>query len=164
MKGIIIYKSNYGSTREYAQWLQEETGFKALDFRKVKSNELTNAETIVIGCPIFANRPLLAKWIEKKWDILKNKKIALYTTSGAKANTPELKKGFQESFKPEISSKIKYFPQGGRMVISKLNFLHRMLMKLGQKMEKDPIIREEMGKDKDHVDRKGLKALIEYLK
>ncbi len=27
MKGIIVYKSKYGATKKYAQWLREETGF-----------------------------------------------------------------------------------------------------------------------------------------
>ncbi len=28
MQGIIIYKSKYGSTRQYAEWVQSETGFE----------------------------------------------------------------------------------------------------------------------------------------
>ena len=28
MKGIILYKSKYGATKRYAQWLSEETGFE----------------------------------------------------------------------------------------------------------------------------------------
>ena len=27
MKGIIIYKSKYGATKKYAEWISEATGF-----------------------------------------------------------------------------------------------------------------------------------------
>lgn len=30
-QGIILYKSKYGATRKYAQWLAEETGFACLE-------------------------------------------------------------------------------------------------------------------------------------
>jgi len=36
-------------------------------------------------------------------------------------------------------------------------------MKIGQRMEKDAKIREEMVKDKDNVDRNGLKPILQYV-
>lgn len=27
MSGIILYKSKYGATKQYAEWIAEETGF-----------------------------------------------------------------------------------------------------------------------------------------
>lgn len=33
-KGIILYKSKYGSTKKYAEWLAEECGFDLTGLRK----------------------------------------------------------------------------------------------------------------------------------
>ena len=164
MKGLIIYKSNYGSTKQYAEWIGEDTGFVLREAGKVKAADIRNSDTVIIGCPVFANKPLLAKWIRRKWNLLKDKKLALYTTSGAKADDPALQDGYMASFDPEIVKSMEYFPQGGKMVFSELSGMHRFFMNLGQKMEKDPEVRKAMASDKDHVDRSGLKKLLAYVR
>ena len=163
MSGIIIYKSNYGVTKQYAVWLGKETGYPAVEIRSLKKKVLLDADTVICGCPVLANSIPISKWIRKKWDILKNKKIILYTTSGTSPQNPQLRKIFESSFEPEMLSNIKYFPQGGRMIFNELGVLDRMLMRLGQKMEKDPGIREEMVKDKDYVNRDDIKPILQYL-
>lgn len=164
MNGIIIYKSNYGTTKQYAQWLSEETGFLYVSSGSVKNADISDKDAVIIGCPVFANRPLLAKWIQKKWNVLQGKKVVLYTTSGTAPEDPALQKGFSASFPDGIRDGISYFPQGGRMVFKELKPMHKFFMNLGMKMEKDPKVREEMGKDKDGVDRKGIEAIVKFVK
>ena len=74
--------------------------------------------------------------------LLKGKKLTLYTTSGAAADDPVLQEGFKSSFNAEILSELKYFSQGGRMVFGELKGLHRFMMNLGQKLEKDPKLKK----------------------
>lgn len=164
MKGIIIYKSNYGSTRQYAQWLSEETGFTALPVKSVKKKDIAESDRVIIGAPIFAGKPLLYNWIVKNWPLLSDKKAVLYTTSGASGDDPLHKKNFENFFEPAIREKMAYFPVGGRMIHSELKPLHRFLVNLGKKMVKDPVEREEMDRDKDHLDRNELNGLIQYLR
>lgn len=87
----------------------------------------------------------------------------LYTTSGTYPGDPQLQEGFTSAFRPEAAGRIKYFPQGGRMVNSELSLLHKILMKLGRLMEKDPEVRVHMGEDVDRIDRKGLGPIVEYV-
>ncbi len=164
MKGIIIYKSNYGSTERYAQWLSEETGFQCVDVGSVKKGDIEACDTIVIGSPVFADKPQIGGWIRKNWNRMEGKKVALFTTSAAVPEDPSLQSGFKASFAPQIRSNLKYVPLGGRIVFSELTPLHRKLMKMGMRMQKDPMVREEMGRDKDHMDRSGLAPLVEYLR
>ena len=49
------------------------------------------------------------------------------------------------------------------MIFNELSTLDRFLMKLGQKMEKDPKIREEMVKDKENVNRNGIEQILQYV-
>ena len=134
MQGIIIYKSNYGATEQYAQWLNEATGYPVFEMKKVSKQDILQAEVVI-----------------------------LYTTSGTLPEDPVLRQGFEASFKPEIIDKVHYFPQGGRMIFAKLSPLHKFFMNLGKKMEKNPQIREAMGKDKDNLDRNGIKPILKYV-
>jgi menaquinone-dependent protoporphyrinogen IX oxidase len=163
MKGIIIYKSNYGSTKQYAQWLTEETGYPAVDIKKFKKQDIESSDVVILGSPVFADKPVITGFIQKKWNLLKNKTVVLYTTSGSAPDNPKHQNNFKSVFKSEMSEKIHYFPQGGRMIFNNLTPVHKLLMKLGARMEKDPKIREEMCKDSDFVNRNGLLPVLEYL-
>ena len=44
-KGIIIYQSKYGSTKKYVQWLQEATGFDAIEVKKAKADMMNDYHT-----------------------------------------------------------------------------------------------------------------------
>ena len=41
-KGIVIYQSKYGSTKKYVQWLQEATGFDAVEVKKAKADTMND--------------------------------------------------------------------------------------------------------------------------
>ncbi len=163
MKGIVIYKSTYGSTKEYANWIADETGFNAVDLKKFRVKDLNTYDTIILGSPIIAGRPSCTGFINKNWDILKNKKIILFSASGADGTEPVLLKSYEAAFPEEKRNVIKYFPLGGRMIMNKLNFLDGLLMKIGMSMEKDPKIKEEMGKDKDYVKRENIEPILELI-
>lgn len=164
MKGIIIYKSNYGSTEQYARWLSEDTGFPCVDVGSVKKRDIEDCEAVVCGSPVFAGKHQISGWMRKNWKRLAGKKIALFSVSGAPPGDPSLEKAFEASFPPEIRADLKYVQLGGRLIFSELKPLHRRLMNLGMRMTKDPQIRETMGKDKDFVDRSGLAPLVAYLR
>lgn len=164
MNGVIIYKSNYGTARQYAEWISQETGFSSVDIKKVRINDIKSADTVIFGSPVIAGQLIIGKWIKKRWDLLKQKKVVLYSTSGGHPSDPQFEKNFKTAFDSEMSGNIRYFPLGGRMVFAELSGLHKFFMNLGMKMQKDPEIRNEMGKDKDHVSRTWLEPLLEYVR
>lgn len=65
MRGITIFKSNYGVTKTCAQWIEEAVGFKAVDISKVKKEDIKSSDTVITGCPVSAGKPLLGKWTER---------------------------------------------------------------------------------------------------
>ena len=77
MNAIVIYKSKYGSTRTYAEWIAEDLGCKAVDAKGVKADDLLQYDTIIYGGGLYAEVingiTLLTKNLEK----LKDKKKAL---------------------------------------------------------------------------------------
>ena len=54
MCGIIIYKSKYGSTKKYAEWLKEATGFEMAEADQIKAGEAAKYDTIIFGGGIYA--------------------------------------------------------------------------------------------------------------
>ena len=55
MKGIVIYKSKYGSTKKYAEWISERTGFDCVEAGKVNAKRLADYDTVIFGGGIYAS-------------------------------------------------------------------------------------------------------------
>ncbi len=164
MNGVILYRTTYGATEQYARWLSEETGFPAMPLREVKKNQLRSVGCVIIGCPIHAGRPTAAGWIRKHWPLLADRPVILFTTSGAPPELPALKEGFATSLPEHIRSRIEYYPLGGRMIMSELKPVHRLLMRIGQMVEKDPDAKAGMVLDIDNVDRSSIAPILDHIR
>ena len=81
MKGIVLYMSKYGSTRQYGQWIADDLGFEIEDLGKNKKPDLGEFDTVIIGAPIFANKLKSHFWIERNWPELQKRRIILFSTS-----------------------------------------------------------------------------------
>ena len=48
-KTIVIYKSKYGASAQYAAWIAEELGCRAVSIDEFKKNDLKNYENVIYG-------------------------------------------------------------------------------------------------------------------
>ena len=48
-RGIILYRSKYGATARYAEWLAEETCFDIMQTQEASVEKLRRYDTIVLG-------------------------------------------------------------------------------------------------------------------
>ena len=147
MKGIIVYKSVYGCTKDYARWLQEDLQFDSVSLDESDHLSWSDYDTIIIGSPVLMNRPFLSKWISKHWSEISHAGVFLYTTSGAPPFADALSKGYKESLPAEIRNRVEYFPLPGKFDYRKLNLSHKIMMNIGVLIQKDPRIKESMRQD-----------------
>ncbi len=54
MSTIVIYKTKYGSTKTYADWIAEELVCESVDAKSVKIEDLEKYDTIVYGGGLYA--------------------------------------------------------------------------------------------------------------
>lgn len=73
-KTIVIYKSRYGTTKQYAEWIAEELDCPSLSIDVVKKRDLKQYDTIIYGGSIRAGgiRELdrLMKWLKADLKIM----------------------------------------------------------------------------------------------
>lgn len=172
MKSIVVYKSKYGSTKQYAEWIAEELGCETADARNVKPEDLKHYDTIIYGGGLYAEIIAGVTLITKNIDMFSDKKIIVYTTGITPIDCREYYDGtvVEKNFTNDTYSKIKMFNFRGKMILSELTPVHRAAIKMLKKMmsnKKDPtdmeklLIRlcEEYG---DFSDRESIKKLLEY--
>ena len=87
----------------------------------------------------------------------------MFTTTGTDSTNPKLQVGFKESLPEKIQESIKYFPFGGRMIFNNLKPIHKLFMKIGQRLEKDEKVKEEMLRDSDLINQNYIRPLLKYV-
>lgn len=160
MTGIIIYQSTYGSTKQYAEWIREETGFQL--FASDDPAIAWNVDTIVIGCPIVAFRPTLAGWIRRNWGRLGGKRVFLFTTSGADPAKQPLADSIERSLPEPVRAGIRLFALAGRYDFDVLCRADRLKMRIGGLVSR--AVREGMRRRVDGVARENLRELLAAIK
>ena len=131
MNAIVIYKTKYGSTKTYAEWIAEELGCEAVDAKNIKIEELTEYDTIVYGGGLYAEIINGVILITKNLDKLGGKKIVVYSTGITPLKYREYydKLVIEKNFKPEMLEKIKVFNFLGKMIIDELSPVHKTALK-----------------------------------
>lgn len=175
MNAIVIYKSKYGSTKQYAQWIAEELGCNAVERNDIKPEELSSYDTIVYGGGLYAEVINGVSLITKNFDKLKGKKIAVFSTG----ITPIEIRGYYDDYVIKKNFKdtsmldsIKVFNFLGKMKLDELSFVHRTALKSLKKImsgkenptEMEKLLVELCDADGDFSDRAAIRPLVDYVK
>lgn len=174
MSAIVVYKTKYGSTKNYAEWIGEELDCRVADAKDITIDELEKYDTIVYGGGLYAEVINGVYLITKNMDKLKSKKIAVYTTGITPLDCREYydKYVVEKNFKNGLPEEIKLFNFMGKMVLDELSVVHRTALKSLKKImlaKKNPTPMEKLlvdlcDADGDFSDRGQIYDLVDYIK
>ena len=174
MNAIVIYKSKYGSTKTYAEWIAEELDCKAVDAKQIKIDDLAEYDTIIYGGGLYAEVIAGVTIITKNIEKLKDKKLIIYTTGITPLDCRDYydKMVIEKNFKGDIASKVKVFNFLGKMLMDELSLVHRTALKTLKKIMSSKENPSEMEKllvdlcdaDGDFTDREAICDLVNYAK
>jgi len=162
VSGIIVYRSSYGSTRQYAEWIHEETGFPLFDHRD--QTIPWNVDTTVLGCPIIASKPYLLGWMQKNWERMRESRVLLFTTSGADPAVAPVREWIEQALPEDMRSAVRVFPLAGRFRFSELGILHKVMMGVGALILRNEGIKYRIAHPVDNVARENLDGLLRSIK
>jgi menaquinone-dependent protoporphyrinogen oxidase len=161
---LIVYQSKYGSTKQYAQWINKDIPSDLVDAEKGDKPEFAGYDVVVFGGYIRMGGIVIAPLIVKSWGDIKAKKVILFTVSGTPPGHPNIQKIYHSDLPEEIRREIKYFPLRGKIVSKDLSFFDKFLVAVGRIMERDESLRSLMTEDYDEVKPGNLIPLLEYMK
>ncbi len=174
MNAIVIFKSKYGSTKAYAEWIAKELSCKAVDAKQVKIDDLLDYDTIIYGGGLYAEVIAGVTLITKNIEKLTGKKLIVYTTGITPLDCRDYydKMVMEKNFKGDTASKVRVFNFLGKMVMSELSLVHRTALKTLKKIMSSKENPTEMEKllvtlcdaDGDFSDRNAISELVQYAK
>lgn len=174
MNAIVIYKSKYGSTKQYAEWIAEELSCEAVDAKHVKVSDLLGYDTIICGGGLYAEVIAGANLITKNIEQLKDKKLIVFSTGITPLDCHEYYDTLvrEKNFKGDSLSYIKVYHFMGKMILNELSVVHRTAIRALKKLmsgKENPSPMEKMlidlcDADGDFTDRAAIEELVEYVK
>ena len=87
MNGIILYKSKYGATKKYADWLSASTRFSCVETDKADIGMVSGYDVIILGGGIYASGIAGLSFFKKNIDKLKDKKLIVFCCGAIRKRT-----------------------------------------------------------------------------
>lgn len=130
MSRIIIYGSQYGTTRRYAEELAERTGIPVISYEEI--NDLSGYETIIHMGGLYAGGVMGLKNTMKA--LPKNANFIIVTVGlsdvNDEKNIENIRMSIRRQLPGEIYDHARIFHLRGGIDYQKLNFAHRTMMTL----------------------------------
>ena len=158
---VIIYKSKYGTTKRYAQWLSEALDADLFAYGKISPEQVAKHDNIIIGGGVYAGKIAGLGMLEKNYELFSEKKLAVFAVGGNEA-TPENKKTLSAANLCGKLSSIPFFYFQGALDITKLHFPTKQIMQLILKKQSQN--GQEAPQAFDFTNTEALAPLIEYFK
>lgn len=135
MKAIVIYKSNTGFTKKYAEWIAEALSCSAVSVENAKTIKLSEYDTLVFGGWFFAGSLKGLKEMKEKLIAFNGKKI-LFATGSRPAQDPGAMQALNACLTQEERKTISTFYMQGGLDYTRMGLVHKMMMKMMSSMLK----------------------------
>ncbi len=174
MNIIVVYKSKYGATKRYAEWISSALGCEMCEAKNVKCEDLLKYDTIIYGGGLYAEVINGVSLITKNFDALKEKNLVVFTTAITPLSYREYydKYVIEKNFKPEMLGRIKIFNFMGKMLTDELSLVHKAALKSLKKImmgKENPTELEKLlvnlcDYNDDECDKDSIDTLIDYVR
>lgn len=136
MKIAVIYNSQTGFTKRYAEWIAEATGADCLELSAAKKKDLTAYEAIVFGGWACAGGISKIGWFKGNIDKWADKKLIAFCVGGSPIENPEIEAALNRNFNETERKRVKAFYCPGGFNYEKMSTSSKLMMKMFIKMLK----------------------------
>jgi len=175
-KILVMYYSENGTTKRYAEWLAAELSGDLYDIKNVKSDMLSDYDVLILGSPLLGGAIKGLNIFTKNYGLIKDKKLVFYACGIEDMSNEMITnriRGYVEKAVPdELFQQMKIFFLRGGFDHYKLSLKYRLLFWLAKKkIDKTPVekltvddnlVIETYGKKLDFTSKENVKPIVEY--
>ncbi len=172
MKTIVIYNSQTGFTKRYAEWIAEAAGADCLELPDAKKKDLSAYEAIIFGGWACAGGISKLSWFKNNIDKWADKKLIAFCVGASPIENPEIEPALKKNFNESELQKVSIFYCPGGFNYEKMSAPSKLAMKMfikALKAKKDKTKEEQemikmISSSYDISDKKYIEPILECLK
>lgn len=130
MKVIVIYNSQTGFTKRYAQWIAEATGADCFELAEAKKKNMSTYEAIIFGSWACAGGISKLSWFKSNINKWAEKKLIAFCVGGSPFDSPEIEPALKQNFKESELKKVSVFYCPGGFRYEKMSAPSKLMMKM----------------------------------
>jgi len=169
MKNIVLYKSKYGNSLQYASWIAEDLGWEIRDFSKFKKSEIKNYQNIIFGSGVYMGK---MNKIKKVLNWFKEKPIIIFACAGNNNVEKDINDIKTNNFTEDQLAFHKFFYLPGGVDFTIITGIYKMMLNVFRKiMEKkknktadEKAILDGFTNPTNFVDKKQIETIVSYAK
>lgn len=171
MKTLVIYNSQTGFTKRYAEWISEAANGDCLELSEAKKKNTDKYDVIVFGGWAMAGGISKLNWFKKNMPKWSGKKLIAFCVGGSPLENPEIEPTLKKNFSEDELKKVDIFYCPGGFNYDKMSAPSRMAMKMfikalkaqKNKTEKDEIMIQMISSSYDISDKKYIEPILECI-
>lgn len=171
MKTIVIYNSQTGFTKQYAEWIAKGAQADCLALSGAKNKNLDSYDAIIFGSWACAGGIHKLGWLKANLDKWAGKKLIAFCVGASPMESPDVAPALRQNFpEPEFQKGNVFYCPGG-LHYEKMSAPSRLMMKLflktlqakKGKTEAEQEMIKMISASYDISDRKYIEPILEYL-
>lgn len=172
MKAIVIYNSQTGFTKRYAEWIAEKSGADCYELSEAKKKNMDEYDTIVYGGWACAGGISKLGWFKGNINKWEGKKLIVFCVGGSPNDNPEIEPTLAKLFNDEERKKVNVFYCQGGFNYEKMSAPSKLMMKMfinslkakKDKTEEEKVMINMISSSYDISDVKYIDPILECLK
>jgi len=170
MSTAVIYKSKYGATKQYAEWIAGELRCSLYEHPKVMPQMLLQYDTVIYGGGLYADMIAGIKLVTKN----PCKQLVVFTVGLNNPATANFSEAIKQNIPQNILSNTKLFHLHGSLDYNDLGFFHKLGLKFMwsvlKKKPSDKLTEDEKvllgayGGKIDFTDKAAIEPIVEYIR
>lgn len=130
MKTAVIYHSQTGFTKRYAQWIAEAAGADCLELSAAKKKSMAAYGAIVFGGWACAGGISKLGWFRGNMDRWADKKLIVFCVGASPADSPEIGPALKQNFNESEWKRVHAFYCPGGFNYEKMPVPSKLMMKM----------------------------------
>lgn len=169
MKNIVLYKSRYGNTKQYATWMAKALQWELRDFSDFRKEEAGHYDKIIFGTGVYMGK---MNKLDKALTMFKDKPIVIFACGGNNNDPDEIEVIRKRNFTETQLAFHRFFYVPGGVDFSKVKGPFRLMLGVFRKVmerknnrtaDEDAIL-EGFTNPTNFVDRKHIEPILEAVR
>ncbi|MBR4965225.1 MAG: flavodoxin [Lachnospiraceae bacterium] len=169
-KTLVIYTSETGFTKRYAEWIAQALSAECLELKDADKRNPDEFQTIIFGGWAIGGFINKIKWFKKNMTKWQDKKLAVFCVGAGPIENPDIEVAMKNWFTPEEYEHVSAFYCPGGLNYEKMPARYKLMMKMFVKMlkgkkektEADLKQIEMISSSYDISDRKYIEPIVEW--